>query len=222
MSCRRICGGAGGARHADARPSTRDLAPPAPRLRRGRKTQPVHKAPGCLVHKFHETHAWPCAGGSGSAGSERVRVARRSRRAWSSRVLSLSARVPACVAPLHPSRLRMVHCSPHRCSRARVIAGNLRMRLPTREPRSRRGGHPCSRGSAWPVHVAVSSVGAECCSPLFGSSLLTARARCPQEREVTISTTDSNDDAARITRRDGTAVRGRHQYPNFLPLTFTS
>ena len=52
MSCRRICGGAGGARHADARPSTRDLAPPAPRVRRGRKTQPVHKAPGRPVHKF--------------------------------------------------------------------------------------------------------------------------------------------------------------------------
>ena len=52
MSCRRICGGAGGARHADARPSTRDLAPPAPRVRRGRKTQPVPRAPGCLVHKF--------------------------------------------------------------------------------------------------------------------------------------------------------------------------
>ena len=52
MSCRRICGGAGGARHADARPSTRDLAPPAPRLGRGRKTQPVHKAPGRPVHKF--------------------------------------------------------------------------------------------------------------------------------------------------------------------------
>ena len=41
MSCRWIRGGAGGARHADARPSIRDLAPPAPRVRRGRKTQPV-------------------------------------------------------------------------------------------------------------------------------------------------------------------------------------
>lgn len=116
MSCRRICGGAGGARHADARPSTRDLAPPAPRVRRGRKTQPVPRAPGCLVHKFMKRTRVLARVDRGARLAASACVLRGAPVVPGDRALSLFPHASLLGAPLHLSRLRMVHCSPHRCS----------------------------------------------------------------------------------------------------------
>ena len=124
MSCRRICGGAGGARHAGARPSISDLASPVTAREAWEER-----------HNLCPRRLDALCTSSSKCTRGRARVDRGARAARAccaalpsclvvARAPSLSARVPACVAPLHPSRLRMVHCSPpsmlpvRACSRA--------------------------------------------------------------------------------------------------------